>query len=241
MKTLNELVDHMKKFKDAVIIIGNEVNSYKYNYTPEEFNERYNRKKLKREPEKLMEFYGDKLLTDIDNNNIYKLISGIDYSLIVNQNINGPVMENVFNIHGNINTYYCTKCKTLFTSDYVEFDNKFSTECEACGGQIRPSVLLAGERYDQASFDNLKEQIINCHTLMLIGMDYSELPLLELIAQYGDIKSQVNAQGNEEDTKVLVSIQSKEQEFDPNDISFFEFLVKDDIESALKRFIEVYN
>jgi NAD-dependent SIR2 family protein deacetylase len=239
MNTLNELINHLKKHKDAIIIVGSAINSYDKNYTSEEFNYNYNRKNLKRNPEKLWSFYYNNILTDIDYNDIYDMINKIDYDLLVNQNINGPINNKALNIHGHINKYICPKCKTIYSSNSFE-DNTTIPTCEICGKALKPSVLLTGERYDQTEFDNLKQKIINTHSLILIGMDYTEQPLLDLIADYGDIKSQINANGNSEEERVLVAIQNEEEEFDPNQITFCEFLVKDNIEDALTRLLKEY-
>jgi NAD-dependent SIR2 family protein deacetylase len=240
LNTLKELIEHIKKHKDAVIIIGSEVNKLKTEYTTEDFNEIYNRKNLKRAPEKLWDFYKDNILTEIDDNDMYKLIKEMDYALVVNQNINSPLRSNAFDIHGNVDSYMCPRCKTIYTSDYVNTEEDLKKDCELCGATIKPSVLLAGERYDQAQFDDLKEKLIATHTLILIGMDYTEQPLLDLVADYGDIKAQVNANGNPDDQKALVVIQTEEQEFNPNQITFCDFVVKGDIEDSLVRFMKEY-
>jgi NAD-dependent SIR2 family protein deacetylase len=240
MKTAQDLIEHLKKYKDAVIIVGSGVNQLFKDYSAEDFNDNYNRKNLKRNPDELWKFYNQNILTPIDNNNMYSLIEKLDYALLVNQNINGPTTEKTFDIHGNVGTYMCPKCKTVYSSTSVYDGENLYNECEVCGTTIRPTVLLAGERYDQTKFDDLKEKLIEAHTLILIGMDYTEEPLLQLIAQYGDIKIQVNAAGDPENQKALVAIQSKEQEFDPNELTFCEFLVKDDIENALERLIKIY-
>jgi NAD-dependent SIR2 family protein deacetylase len=240
MKNLSELIEHLKKHKDAVIIIGNEVNQLKKEYSIDDFNNTYNRKNLRRSPDKLWDFYNKNILTDIDFNNVYMLAENIDSSLIINQNINSPIKEKAINIHGNVDSYICTKCKTIYTSNFIYEGDTETHECELCGGTVRPSVLLTGEHYDQAMFDVLKSKLIETHSLILIGMDYTEQPLLDLIADYGDIKSQVNAAGDPDNQKTLVVIQSKEQEFDPNQITFCDFLVKDDIEEAMKRLLKEY-
>lgn len=240
MNTVQELIKHLKKHKDAVIIVGSEVNQLKKDYRTEDFNEIYNRKNLKRNPKELWDFYSKNILTDIDDNNIYNLIQNLDYSLLVNQNINGPTVEKTFDIHGNVGIYICPKCKTVYSSKAVFDGEDTHNECELCGAIIRPTVLLTGERYDQAMFDSLKDNLITTHTLILIGMDYSEQPLLDLIADYGDIKSQVNASGDPENQKAIVVIQTAEQPFDTNEITFCDFVVKDDIETALDRLIKLY-
>lgn len=238
MKTLTELTAHMKKYNDTLIIIGNGVNKQPFNsFSSDDFNENYTRKNFKRNPEIIWDFYNKFFKVDVDNNDIYKLINQIKTSMIINQNVNGSISAEY--IHGHINKFICPKCKTLYTIDYIKSKEPFENKCEQCGSIIRPSILFSGERYDQALYDKIKETILNTHTIMLIGMDYSETPLMDLIQQYGDMKTQINAIGEEQ--KVLVAIQDKDEIYDPNETAFCEFLVQDDIEQALIRFLEIYN
>lgn len=238
MKTLKELVDHMKKYKDAIIIIGSKANSFKSDYSIDDFNENYNRKIFKRNNDKLWDFYNNKILTETDNSKIYNIIKKIDYSLIVNQNVNGPILDNTFNIHGNINKYICSKCKTIYTSDYVFFDNKINNHCELCDGYIRPSVLLSGERYDQILLDDFKDKIEKSHTLFLIGVDYNEEIINDLICNYGDLR--IPRSSLDDTNRIIVALEPNEEEFDPNELVFCDFLVKDNIKNSLERFIEIY-
>lgn len=235
MKTLQELVSHMKKHKDAVIILGPGINKVPYKFTAEEFNENYTRKNLKRNPKVLWDFYLSKVMCEENNSVIYDLVKELDHSIIVDQNYNGKYADIYF--HGHMNLYKCQKCKTLFPIEGLDLES--SIECECCGGELRPTVLLSGERYDNDDFIKIKESILNTHTIVTIGMDYNEDSLSNLIADYGDMKSQVNA-SNPDNMKILVGIQDKDYDFDPNEITFFEFLVKDDIESAINRLLKVY-
>ena len=70
-------------------------------------------------------------------------------------------------------------------------------------------------------------------------MDYSEQPILNLIADFGDKKAMHNAKAIDEEEKYLVVIQEdKEDFFDLNSITFCEYLVKDkNIEDAIDRLI----
>lgn len=231
MNTLKELVAHMKNYKDAVIIVGSGINPHSLNYTTEEFNEKYNRKSLVRNYEETMAFYADNIEQPINDIGVYELIKEIDHSLILDQNINGSIAASY--LHGHVNIFKCIKCKTVFP-----IEGLMGTTCECCGANLRPSVLLAGERYDQVLFDEFKEKLLNTHTVFLIGMDFNEDALLNLIADYGDMKAQLNAEGKEE--RVLISIQEKDLDFNPNEITHFEFLVKDDVKNALARFITAY-
>ena len=243
MKTLEDLISHMKKYKDTIVIVGNKVNSFNYDFTSDEFNNNFNRKSLKRNPKKLWDFFYNKLYTDIDNNNIYEMLDKIDYNLLINQNINGPINSNTINLHGNINKFLCPKCNTIYSSISFNKDDNNIPTCELCGKPLRPSILLANERYNQEDLNTIDEELIKTHTLFCIGLDYTEQAILDLIADYGDVKSVNNSDPKEKENngeKVLVIIQDKDIDYDPNQITFCEFLVKDNLEDALKRFIDKY-
>lgn len=235
MKTLDELVSHMKKYKDAVIILGPGINKVPINYTAEEFNENYTRKNLKRNPKVLWDFYLSKVICEENESVIYDLIQELDHAIVIDQNYNGKYADIYF--HGHINLYKCQKCKVLFSIEGLDLEN--NTTCEHCGGELRPTVLLSGERYDNDDYMKIKESILNTHTLITIGMDYNEDSLSNLIADYGDMKAQINA-NDPEDMRILVGIQDANYYYNPNEIAFFEFLVKDDIELALNKLLKEY-
>ena len=220
MRDVKSLLEHIEKFKDTVFILGPEINKYKSNYSQEEYNNIYTRKNIIRKPEEAINFYLDKIMTK-------------------DLNTNGPINKDIISLHGNINNYYCVKCKKNYTKDEFNSlkDNKY--KCVECNGQVRPSIIVSGENYNQLLFNQLKEAIDKTHVLFLIGMDYSEQPILDLIADFGDKKAMHNAKAIDEEEKYLVVIQEdKEDFFDLNSITFCEYLVKDkNIEDAIDRLI----
>lgn len=248
MKTVKDLVQHLNKYEDAVIIVGPGAlaNQDKNDYSIEEFNDNYNRKALVREPNKMWDFFNKNMKKDISEEtlNTYRAIKAFDdvTALIIDQNTNSPMMSKKADLHGSIHNFKCNKCKISYTTNYVygaeegheEYEEGRIVECEVCGGAIRPTALLSGERYDNVMFLDIQEKIKASHTLILVGMDYTEEALMQLIAEYGDVKSFINSQETGEE-KMLVSIQTNEEEFDPNEMTFFEFIVKGDITDALLR------
>lgn len=238
MRTVQELVKHLKEHKDAVIILGPGALENKANYSVEDFNNNYNRKALVRDPQRLWDFFMNNMYREATSKeeklfNTIKSLKDIT-GLVVNQNMIAHTIGNTIDLHGSFGVFMCPKCKTIYTKDYVTSIEPFENECECCGATIRPTALLSGERYNHTDFQIIEEAISKAHTVILIGMDYTEEPLLKLIAQYGDVKAITEAKD-----KVLVSIQTKEEEFDPNEMTHFEFIVKDDIQSALDRLIAV--
>lgn len=236
MKTVQELINHLNTYKDAVVIIGNGILDTKSNFSIDDFNKDYNRKNLVRNPEILWNFFINNIYKDISINEreLFELIYSLDdiTNIYINQNILAINNDKLINLHGSVNTYTCSKCKASYTNHYITSKEPYNNICEKCNNIIRPTVLLSGERYNIKNYNTIQEAINNTHTIILIGMDYSEDILLNLIAKYGDIKNL--SQAND---KILVAIQSKEEEFNPNDLTHFNFIVKDDIKSALNRLI----
>lgn len=236
MKTVQELINHLNTYKDAVVIIGNGILDTKSNFSIDDFNKDYNRKNLVRNPKILWDFFINNIYKDISTNEreLFELIYSLDNitNIYINQNILAINNDKLINLHGSVNTYTCSKCKASYTNQYIISKEPYNNICEKCNNIIRPTVLLSGERYNIKNYNTIQEAINNTHTIILIGMDYSEEILLDLIAKYGDIKNLSQA-----NNKILVAIQSKEEEFNPNDLTHFNFIVKDDIKSALNRLI----
>ena len=171
MKTLEELVNHLKKYKDTVMIIGPGVQpNTTLDFTVEEFNENYTRKMFRREPEKLWNFYLNKMNKKIDSKDLkaYELLKEMskDTSIIINQNINSPIInhEKEYNLHGSIHDWICPKCKIKYTDNYVfsnDTENNPIVEktCELCGSYIRPTALFTGEKYNQVILDEIVKKI----------------------------------------------------------------------------------
>lgn len=239
-RTVKDLVKHLNKYNDAVMIIGPGALAPKdkNDYSIEEFNDNYNRKSLVREPNKMWNFFNKRMKKDFSNETRDTYIAIKDLSdiasLIIDQNTNAPHIAKKVDLHGSLYKFKCNKCKTIYTDAYVYGLEEENHECELCGGAIRPTVLLSGERYDNVMFLDVQEKIKAAHTLILVGMDYTEESLMQLIAEYGDVKSFINAKEDGEE-KMLVAIQTPEEDFDPNEMAFFEFIVKDNIKDALVR------
>lgn len=240
-KTINDLVEHVKKYNDAVIIIGSGI--YTNKPVLDQFNEIYTRKNLVRNPDALWDYFISNMYkaAPIEASRICLNLNKLSEhtSLVIDQNIDTIRIKNKIDLHGSVHSFTCTKCKTLYTGEYVFSVKPYESKCELCDGTLRPTALLSGERYNQVDFTKVQEAIKSTHTIVLIGMDYTEESLMKLISEYGDIKD-FKSQSDDENANMLIAIQSVDEEFDPNEMSFFEFLVKDDIGSAVSRLVEAF-
>jgi NAD-dependent deacetylase len=259
MKTIQDLVNHMNNFKDAVVIIGPRAldGLKKPVPTSEELKESYTKKVLRREPDKFWEFFSDKIFVNPYDESVIKTHDAVCYLQnkgavkdIIDLNTDGLLryeqgpIENYIQLHGSNLTFTCQKkeCNTLFTHDYVFNPDGaiVNKRCEVCGAPLRPNGLLLGENYNDDNYNALKFLLLSTHTLVLVGLDYTEEPILDLIASFGDMKVMSKQTGNPEDVKVMVTIQPDDIAFDIADIAFSEYVVKDDCGVALTRLMGAF-
>ena len=61
--------------------------------------------------------------------------------------------ENVVEVHGSIETSSCTRCGASYGIDEVDalFNADGVAECRACGGPVKPNVVLFGELLPEAA------------------------------------------------------------------------------------------
>jgi len=70
---------------------------------------------------------------------------------LITQNIDGLHQQAgsrvVFELHGSLNRFYCTRCRAAFPAEQV-YHQKTTPRCDVCGGLVRPDVILYGEQLD---------------------------------------------------------------------------------------------
>lgn len=233
MRTLEDLVNHMNKYKDTVIISGSKILNIETTFSDEEFNENYTKKKLVREPEEFWKFFSEKIYKPVIHSPVTDLLKRINTSLIINQDIYNDIPDSV-NIRGSMNKFICPKCKNTFKTSDSDISN---LKC-SCGKRYRPSVLLSGEKINQVKYDLMRSNILNTHTLFLVGVDFTEQVYLDIITDYADKKALINSDENNDEEFFIVCLTN--DNFDPNELFFCEYLVKGDIKDSLERFLTCY-
>lgn len=245
-RKVEDLVSHLKKYKDAVIIVGPGILENPI-IKKEEFNGKYTLKAFRRDKKTFWQYYLDNLNKEMDDkaNSVIDLIDKhlSEYSsIVIDQNINSRAIDKGERLHGSIYEYKCPKCKTVYTEEYMKLDGHSNSYCELCSTDLRPSVLFYGEKYNRAIYDKIVDLMNETHTVILIGMDYTEVSLIDILVDYGVIKS-IASSGDEENTpdeKMIVAIQNEKEEIDPNEIVFCEFLVKGDIKESIDRLLSKF-
>ena len=73
---------------------------------------------------------------------------------VITQNIDGlhqaAGSKNVLELHGSVHRNYCRKCGRLYDANYI-LNSEGCPVCEACGGDIKPDVVLYEEGLDDTT------------------------------------------------------------------------------------------
>lgn len=90
---------------------------------------------------------------------------------VITQNIDGlhqaAGSKNVLEIHGSLQRFYCMKCGCDYPASLV-WAGEGVPQCPACGGMVRPDVVLYGENLDQRVMMRA-ESAIRRADLMIVG------------------------------------------------------------------------
>ncbi|WP_306484698.1 NAD-dependent protein deacylase [Anaerococcus sp.] len=110
---------------------------------------------------------------------------------VITQNIDSLHQEagskNVIELHGNLRDYYCTKCGKSFDLSYVKGFADVAT-CYACGGIVRPDIVLYGEGLDQNNISYAVNLIANADILIVGGTSLVVYPAAGLLDFYNGNK-----------------------------------------------------
>lgn len=239
VQTLMHLKEHLYNHKDAIVIIGPYIDKEPIINLDETL---YSRKSLKRTQSDFWKYYKENVDKKIDDSNIYNLIRHLMNEGIIKTVVNQSITSSIpgENLKGNVYIYNCDKCKTIYSRESIVFDTEALNECELCKGAIRPSVLLNNEKYNQNMVDNIIDALNETHTVIMIGVDFMEPIVDNLIGKYGTLKEIHNDTEDGDNQKIAISIQEQDS-FDPNEVLFCEFKVEGNIEGSLIRLIKGLN
>lgn len=237
------LIKHLYYHKDAVIILGpdilGETKAFEINETT---YDNYNRKLMIKKPQEFWQFYMNNIVNPYAVSNkitqeLNKFLALKLHSAIIDTNIIKTVYgHNVISPNGKNDTLECVRChKTYDPNTMVEQlrNQEKVLKCE-CGGNIKPTVLYHGEKYSMLSYNAVKNAIfieengvpkLNTHTLIFIGVDFTDSLISELIDSYDALKT---------DNHLTVIMTDK---LNRDDCIYYnpEFGVADDLDQALIR------
>ncbi len=110
-------------------------------------------------------------------------------SAVITQNIDGLHQlggsRNVLELHGTIHKNYCMNCGKSYDLNYVADIRNAVPVCEACGGIVRPDVILYEEALNMNVFEAAAEHIRKADLLIVGGTSLLVYPAAGLVAELG--------------------------------------------------------
>ncbi|MBQ6385440.1 MAG: NAD-dependent protein deacylase [Lachnospiraceae bacterium] len=161
-----------------------------------------------RNTEEFYRFYKNKMLiTDVEPNPAHKKLAELEEKgkliAVVTQNIDGLHQKagsrNVYELHGSIHRNYCVKCGRFFGPDYVREAEGIPC-CDACGGLIKPDVVLYEEGLDSDVINGAVRAISRADCLIIGGTSLVVYPAAGLIDYFkGDTLVLINRSATSRD------------------------------------------
>ena len=146
----------------------------KYEYPPETI---LNHTFFMRHPEEFYRFYRDKMLAlDAKPNAAHRKLAQLEQAGkltgVVTQNIDGlhqmAGSKHVMELHGSVHRNYCMKCHDHSYSARDILESQGIPRC-ACGGMIKPDVVLYEEGLDQDTIRDAIRTIARAQMIWIVG------------------------------------------------------------------------
>ena len=153
-------------------------------------------------PEEFYRFYRDKMLCltaepNITHKKLAELEAAGKVKAVVTQNIDGlhqlAGSKRVLELHGSVHRNYCRKCGKGFDAEYVrDYPGKVPL-CDACGGTIKPDVVLYEESLNEKVLDGAIRSIAAADLLIVGGTSLAVYPAAGLLQYFrGDALVLIN-------------------------------------------------
>ena len=148
------------------------------------------------QPEEFYRFYRDKMLClDAQPNAAHIKLAELEKAgklkAIVTQNIDGlhqkAGSKNVLELHGSVHRNFCQHCHKFFDAEYMLHSDGVP-KCDACGGPIKPDVVLYEEGLDNDVIEQSLYYISHADMLIIGGTSLVVYPAAGLVRYYGGHK-----------------------------------------------------
>ena len=142
-------------------------------------------------PEYFFRFYREKMLPlGFEPNVTHKVLARWEregrLSAVVTQNIDGLHQKagsrKVYELHGSVLRNYCQKCGKFYPAEFVA-ESEGIPRC-ACGGIVKPDVVLYEEGLDQGTLEKSVRAISGADMLIVAGTSLTVYPAAGLIRYY---------------------------------------------------------
>ncbi len=143
-------------------------------------------------PEEFYRFYRDKMLClDAEPNAAHRKLAELEKAgklkAVVTQNIDGlhqkAGSKNVLELHGSVHRNFCRHCHKFFDVEYILRSTGVPV-CDACGGPIKPDVVLYEEGLDNDVIEQSLYYISHADILIIGGTSLVVYPAAGLVRYY---------------------------------------------------------
>lgn len=143
-------------------------------------------------PEEFFRFYQDKMLClTAQPNAAHKKLAEWEQQgklkAVITQNIDGlhqkAGSKEVLELHGSVLRNYCEKCHKFFDAEYMLHAEGVPV-CDACGGRVKPDVVLYEEGLDNQTLEKAIRYIREADVLIVGGTSLVVYPAAGLIDYY---------------------------------------------------------
>ncbi len=148
---------------------------------------------LSREPEVFFRYYRTHMVyPDARPNKAHRTLARWEKNgkvkAVITQNIDGlhqmAGSKEVLELHGSVHRNYCTQCSaTAGVDEVMNLDEKVP-QCRACGGMLRPDVVLYGEGLDLRVVEQSIHHLQKADLLIIGGTSLVVYPAAGLIKHY---------------------------------------------------------
>ena len=147
---------------------------------------------FERDPERFWSYYRPRFqaLGDKEPNRAHAALAELErrglIEGVITQNIDrlhrAAGSENVIEVHGSIETSSCLDCATAFGLDEVDdlFDPRGVAICTACGGAVKPDVVLFGELLPEEAMARATELAEGAELMLCVGSSLAVHPVAGL-------------------------------------------------------------
>lgn len=147
---------------------------------------------FERDPERFWRYYRPRFqaLGDKEPNRAHEALAELErrglIEGVITQNIDrlhrAAGSENVIEVHGSIETSSCLGCGTSFGLDDVDdlFDERGVAICPACGGAVKPDVVLFGELLPEEAMARATELAEGADLMLCVGSSLAVHPVAGL-------------------------------------------------------------
>jgi NAD-dependent deacetylase len=140
-------------------------------------------------PQEFYRFYQAKMLCDTAKPNaahhkLAELEQTGKLKAVITQNIDNlhqmAGSRNVLELHGSVHRNHCMKCGKFYDFSYMK-NSQGIPKCQACGGTIKPDVVLYEEGLDNTTINRSVQAISAAQVLIIGGTSLAVYPAAGLI------------------------------------------------------------